>query len=93
MCIGLQVKDTKESWRLILSNGVLTYRRQASGRPSKGHNEDVVLSLSKGELHQILTGKKSTGGVQAISGDVKALDRLLSFAGIGGTKSRGACHL
>ncbi|KAK5086000.1 hypothetical protein LTR70_007618 [Exophiala xenobiotica] len=93
MCIDLQVKDTNESWRLILSNGVLTYRRQASKRPSKGDEEDLVLSLSKAELHQILTGKKGTGEVQTVRGDIKAFDRLLSFAGIGGTKSRGASHL
>jgi len=93
MCIGLHVKDTSERWKLILSNGVLTCRRQASERASKGSKEDLVVQLSKSELHKVLTGKKGTQGVQAVSGDIKALDKLLSLAGVGRPGSRGASNL
>ncbi|KAG0648832.1 alkyl aryl-sulfatase [Hyphodiscus hymeniophilus] len=70
-CIGIHVKDIGEDWRLILSNGALSYRRQ---QPAE----------ERSSVRTLLNGNDSSRSeITAVKGDIQALSRLLSFASIG----------
>ncbi|EXJ66930.1 uncharacterized protein A1O5_10125 [Cladophialophora psammophila CBS 110553] len=69
---GLHVVDTEEKWKLIMSNGALTYRRQPDDA------SDVDLTLKKAELRQMLEGNLKLPPVQS-RGDPGLLRLLLSL--------------
>ncbi|PVH72079.1 Metallo-hydrolase/oxidoreductase [Cadophora sp. DSE1049] len=83
-CIGILVKDIGESWRLTLSNGALSYRRQDAEHSSARTECDLALTLNKSGLCHLLNGKSSGNEILAAKGDVLALGKLLSFASISG---------
>ena len=92
VCLDIRLTDIQETWRLILSNGALTYRQQDDSMPGVESQIDLSLSLNKHELQQILTGRDARE-VQVLGGDVQALNRLLSFAGISGVRIVSNSHL
>ncbi|KIW95690.1 uncharacterized protein Z519_04275 [Cladophialophora bantiana CBS 173.52] len=69
---GLHVVDTGEKWKLIMSNGALTYRRQP------GNASDVDLTLKKAELRQMLESNLKLPPVQS-RGDLGLMRLLLSL--------------
>ncbi|KFZ06951.1 hypothetical protein V501_06910 [Pseudogymnoascus sp. VKM F-4519 (FW-2642)] len=82
-CIDIHVKDIGEDWRLILSNGALTYRSQPNGEQSSNRTEPgLTLTLNKIGLCRLLNSKSSSSDILDVKGDVQALNKLLSFASI-----------
>ncbi|OBT52573.1 hypothetical protein VE04_07191 [Pseudogymnoascus sp. 24MN13] len=82
-CIDIHVRDISEDWRLILSNGALTYRSQPNGEQSSNRTEpDLTLTLNKIGLCRLLNSKSSSSDILDLKGDVQALNKLLSFASI-----------
>ncbi|RJE22873.1 Beta-lactamase domain-containing protein [Aspergillus sclerotialis] len=73
ICIDILVKDTQETWRLILSNGALTYRQQDDYTTGVESQLDLYMSVKKHELQRILTGK-DVQEAQVLSGDIQALN-------------------
>jgi alkyl sulfatase BDS1-like metallo-beta-lactamase superfamily hydrolase len=71
------VTDQRRGWRLTLSNGALTHRSAALGKPLGPGPADLVLTLSKAQLLGLLGG----GGLDGIehSGNPAVLARLVSF--------------
>ncbi|OBT72590.1 hypothetical protein VF21_08155 [Pseudogymnoascus sp. 05NY08] len=82
-CIDIYVKDIGENWRLILSNGALTYRSQPNGEQSSNRTKPhLALTLNKIGLCRLLNSKSSSSDILDVKGDVQALNKLLSFASI-----------
>ncbi|KAE8371600.1 beta-lactamase-like protein [Aspergillus bertholletiae] len=77
--IDLHLADKKESWRLILSNGALTYRMTKSQDRSMG-TSGLRLTLTKNELVQILNGRGAIPDNSA-EGDVGLLFKLMKLVG------------
>ncbi|KAJ5295458.1 hypothetical protein PENANT_c001G07878 [Penicillium antarcticum] len=92
ICIDILVTDAQEKWKLILSNGALTYRRQNENTSGMNSQVDLSVSLKKHEIQRILTGR-DVGEIQILGGHVQALNKLLSFAGISEAKLRSNSHL
>lgn len=92
ICIDLRVMDIQETWRLILSNGALTYRQQDDSTTGVESQLDLSLSINKPELQQILAGRDAQEA-RVLGGDVQALNKLLSFAGIAGVRMKSNSHL
>ncbi|KAL5356100.1 beta-lactamase-like protein [Aspergillus floccosus] len=88
--IDVVVTDAKQRWRLILSNGVLTYRN-VSDASSLESDASLVTSVEKSTLGDILNGKTSVEE-GSYRGDASILVRLLSFAGIQSPRV-GSSHL
>ncbi|KAJ5679635.1 hypothetical protein N7462_007879 [Penicillium macrosclerotiorum] len=90
LVIDIRVKDLNETWRLILSNGALTYRVLSAQIPA---SEKAILRLdvTKEELRQILIGEMTPEG-KAVHGDAETFQRLLQFFPWG-SKSRYNSHL
>ncbi|KAL4894137.1 Metallo-hydrolase/oxidoreductase [Aspergillus ambiguus] len=84
--LDIDVQDIDERWLVILSNGVLTYRRQDARRSSLEGERDLAVNLTKAQLQGILIDG-NTKGVRVIRGDIEALEKVLSFAGIGKGKA------
>ncbi|GES64657.1 beta-lactamase-like protein [Aspergillus terreus] len=78
--IDVVVTDAKQRWRLILSNGVLTYRNVSDTSSVEG-DASLVVSVEKPAFGDILNGESSVKG-SSHRGDASLLIRLLSFAGI-----------
>ncbi|EKG18249.1 Beta-lactamase-like protein [Macrophomina phaseolina MS6] len=93
LCIDLHVKGAGERWRLILSNGALTYRCQAGNRPFVGYRPSVTLSMERDELREVLNGTRSAERVRVVSGEIEALKKLLAFAGIGRLMEKESSNL
>ena len=93
ICIDIHVKDTKENWILILSNGALTFRRQAGNQPMEGLKQDLTLTLNKSELHAILSESRDSVIIEVLQGDRGMLTKVLSFAGIVGGRDKSGSHL
>ncbi|KAJ5620177.1 hypothetical protein N7510_004161 [Penicillium lagena] len=92
ICIDIRVNDIKETWRLVLSNGALTYRRQDASNQGVESQLDLSLSLTKHDLQGVLTGR-DTREAQVVGGNVQALNKLLSFAGIAGVRMKSDSNL
>ncbi|KFY28805.1 hypothetical protein V491_00274 [Pseudogymnoascus sp. VKM F-3775] len=82
-CIDIHVKDISEDWRLILSNGALSYRRQPTEEQSPSRTKsDLALTMDKVGLCRLLNGKSGGSDILAVKGDMQAINKLLSFASI-----------
>ncbi|KEF57578.1 uncharacterized protein A1O9_05496 [Exophiala aquamarina CBS 119918] len=88
--IDIHIKDIDERWRLILSNGALTYRRLVGDRVTTSPQGSVRLTLEKAELCEVLNGKRNLTGIADVEGDVQLLGKLLSFASIDAGMPHGA---
>ena len=77
--VGVQVLDANESWHLILSNGVLTYRRQGFDRPLSA---PLVLKARKADLQRVLSGNGTMESLDVQRGNVGILEKILGHAGI-----------
>ncbi len=77
LTIDLLVTDEKRGWRLTLSNGALTHRSAALGKPLGAERADLTLTLGKAQLLGLLAGK----GMEGIEhfGDPAAFAKLASF--------------
>lgn len=77
--IELSITDTNEAWRLAVSNGVLNYRQQTSGRVV-GEEPDLSISISRMGLLDVLRGY-DIGGVPGAEhcGDLDILDKLIDI--------------
>lgn len=75
--IEICITDTKEAWRLTVSNGVLNYRQQASGHVV-GERPDLSIYITRTGLLDVLRG----GDIEGVPGaehhgDLEALEKLL----------------
>ncbi|KAJ5662351.1 uncharacterized protein N7477_009967 [Penicillium maclennaniae] len=77
LLIDIEVTDEKETWRLILSNGALSYRLLSD---KAGALEKVVLQLklTKAELRQLIQGEIDAES-RTVAGDPKLFQTLLQF--------------
>lgn len=90
--VSLDIADQRECWRLILSNGALTYRLCSGFQQLAANRDDAALRLEKGELQDILANRGSRYA-HLVSGEVQALNRILSYAGIGPVSKQPAGNL
>lgn len=77
--IDIEIADTKEAWRLIVSNGVLNYRQQSSGNVVS-EKPDLSILISKTGLLDLLRG----GDIDEVpgaghSGNLDFLDKFLDI--------------
>lgn len=77
--IEIRITDTKEAWRLTVSNGVLNYRQQASGGVV-GETPELSISITRMGLLDVLRG----GDIDRVPGaehhgDLEVLDKLLDI--------------
>ncbi|KAG8164478.1 hypothetical protein KVR01_006396 [Diaporthe batatas] len=77
--IEIVVTDTKEAWRLTISNGVLNYRQQSSGSVV-GEELELSIIMSKMGLLDVLRGSDidEVPGAEH-SGDLDLLDKFLDI--------------
>lgn len=77
LTIDWLVTDEKRGWRLTLSNGALTHRSAALGKPLGRQPADLALKLAKTQLLGLLAGQ----GLEGIehSGDPAAFAKLVSL--------------
>ncbi|KAI7778261.1 hypothetical protein LA080_002448 [Diaporthe eres] len=77
--IEVSITDTKEAWRLTVSNGVLNYRQQASGHVV-GERPDLSISITTMGLLDVLRGGDIEGVPRAKHhGDLEVLEKLLDI--------------
>ncbi|KAI5924861.1 hypothetical protein F4810DRAFT_718684 [Camillea tinctor] len=84
--IEIDVTDVREGWTLILSNGVLTCRKRTAYEEAGSAEADLVLVLTKGDLHQVLQGDVDVAGPGA-KGNFSVLEKLLVLCSIDITAS------
>ncbi|KAH8433928.1 alkyl/aryl-sulfatase [Aspergillus melleus] len=80
--IDISLKDLEQTWRMIISNGVLTYRQQP--RQSVLVNalqSGLIIRLDKSQLNNILNGASEKGKIEQ-EGDYSLLERFLSLTGV-----------
>lgn len=80
--LSVDIADQREFWKLILSNGALTYRRCSGSQQFTESRDDVALRLEKAELQDILANR-SNKCVHVVYGEIQAFNRILLYAGIG----------
>ncbi|KAI9039214.1 alkyl/aryl-sulfatase [Aspergillus affinis] len=87
--IDIILKDLEQTWRVIISNGVLTYRRQ-SRQSENAVKSDLIIRLDKSQLQNILNGASEKGKIEQ-EGDGSLFKRFLLLTGVkqdvSGTKS------
>ncbi|KAK1142414.1 hypothetical protein N8T08_007966 [Aspergillus melleus] len=88
--VAFKLKDLEQTWRVIISNGVLTYRRQPR-QSVDVVQPGLIIRLDKSQLNNILNGASEKGKIEQ-EGNGSLLARLLSLTGVkkdvDGTKSR-----
>lgn len=90
--IGFDVTDVNESWKLILSNGVLTGRRlQAPVKSSAFNSPDLFMALSRKQLLEVLRG--NFGDVDMQEGNLDAMRTLLNLTSVAQGSVRGPAQL
>ncbi|ETS84168.1 hypothetical protein PFICI_02193 [Pestalotiopsis fici W106-1] len=90
--IDLEVTDVMETWRLIVSNGVLTHRTLLWQTPAPGTGKaDLRLKLGKHDLLEVLRGKSLDSIDQ--DGDTEVFTRLLDLIAVKQESSRGPSQL
>ncbi|KAB8075117.1 beta-lactamase-like protein [Aspergillus leporis] len=77
--IDLHLQGEESSWRLMLSNGALTYRSTAS-RSEFANDPGLSLELTKNDFVEILNGRRDIPDSK-INGDVGLLTKLMALIG------------
>ncbi|KAJ6126797.1 hypothetical protein N7523_002409 [Penicillium sp. IBT 18751x] len=77
LVIDIEVTDEKETWRLILSNGALSYRL-LSDKTGALEQVGLQLKLTKAELAQLIQGEIDAES-RTVAGDPKLFQTLLQF--------------
>ncbi|PLB45015.1 Metallo-hydrolase/oxidoreductase [Aspergillus steynii IBT 23096] len=77
--IDITLTDVEQNWRVIISNGILTYRAQ-SCLSSPGES-GLIITLDKSQLKNVLNGGLDKGTIEQ-EGDRSLLERLLFLTGV-----------
>ncbi|KAJ4244603.1 hypothetical protein NW762_014459 [Fusarium torreyae] len=88
LTIQFELTDLEQTWKLIVSNGVLTRRLVVNPGKSK---VDLRMKLTKAQLLSVLRGE--TPDVAERSGDEEALKDLLSYIAVEQDSARGPSQL
>ncbi|TDZ28425.1 Alkyl/aryl-sulfatase BDS1 [Colletotrichum spinosum] len=90
--VDLEMYDVEEKWRLILSNGVLTYRRLDGLKSLDAQGEaDLEVTLSKAQLLEVLRGKEVKFAKQR--GRVEVLKQLVDLVTVPEGARRGPSQI
>lgn len=90
--IDFELFDVEEAWRLILSNGVLVYRRLDSVKNIAAQGKaDLKVSLAKPQLLQVLRGNKVEFTRQV--GNTAVLQQLIDLITVPEGSKRGPSQI
>ncbi|KAH7074218.1 beta-lactamase domain-containing protein [Paraphoma chrysanthemicola] len=83
--------NERKTWRVIISNGVLVYRRPEHLDPQVQGRADLELRMTKLEFLKGLRGEEVT--FESKNGDTQCWERFLSYIAVGTAAKRGPSQL
>ncbi|KAF2849542.1 alkyl sulfatase [Plenodomus tracheiphilus IPT5] len=89
--IDLEFTDDGKRWRVIVSNGVLTYRRPEQLDIKVQGNADLVLKLRRLDFLAALRGEKLSS--EKTEGNLELWDKFLSYIAVKNGSARGPSQL